>query len=90
MGRSAKTVAIIGAGMAGLAAAIDLAARGVRVVVMERDTAPGGKMREVEVAGRRIDARRIVVYHHQQDEDVPEIQGRELPSQGNELVFRKD
>lgn len=56
MGRSAKTVAVIGAGMAGLAAAIDLAARGVRVVVMERNTAPGGKMREVVVAGRRIDA----------------------------------
>jgi 1-hydroxycarotenoid 3,4-desaturase len=49
-------VAVIGAGMAGLAAAIDLAARGVRVVVMERDVTPGGKMREVEVAGRRIDA----------------------------------
>lgn len=56
MGRSAKTVAVIGAGMAGLAAAIDLAARGVRVVVMERAAGPGGKMREVEVAGRRIDA----------------------------------
>jgi 1-hydroxycarotenoid 3,4-desaturase len=49
-------VAVIGAGMAGLAAAIDLAARGVRVVVMERNAGPGGKMREVEVAGRRIDA----------------------------------
>jgi 1-hydroxycarotenoid 3,4-desaturase len=56
MGRSVKTVVVIGAGMAGLAAAIDLAVRGVRVVVMERDAAPGGKMREVEVAGRRIDA----------------------------------
>jgi len=40
--------------------------------------------------GRRIDARRIVVYHHEQDEAVPEIQGRELPRQGDELVFRKE
>ena len=40
--------------------------------------------------GRRIDARRIVVYHHGPDEAVPEIQGRELPRQGDELVFRKE
>jgi 1-hydroxycarotenoid 3,4-desaturase len=56
VGHGAKTVAVIGAGMAGLAAAVDLAAQGVRVVVLERNAAPGGKMREVEVAGRRIDA----------------------------------
>ena len=41
-------------------------------------------------AGRRIDARRIVVYHHERDESVPGIQGRELPRQGDELVFRKE
>lgn len=41
-------------------------------------------------AGRRIDARRIVVYHHERDESVAEIQGRELPRQGDELVFRKE
>jgi len=40
--------------------------------------------------GRRIDARRIVVYHHAKDEAVPEIQGRELPRQGDELVFRRE
>jgi len=40
--------------------------------------------------GRRVDARRIVVYHHAKDEAVPEIQGRELPRQGDELVFRKE
>jgi len=39
--------------------------------------------------GRRVDARRIVVYHHAKDEAVPEIQGRELPRQGDELKFRK-
>ncbi len=56
MTQGAKVVAVIGAGMAGLAAAIDLAARGARVVVIERAAGPGGKMREVEVAGQRIDA----------------------------------
>ena len=47
-------------------------------------------LRSAAKAGRRIDARRVVVYHHAKDETVPEIQGRELPRQGDELVFRKD
>lgn len=47
-------------------------------------------LRSATKGGRRIDARRVVVYHHAADESVPEIQGRELPRQGDELVFRKD
>ena len=47
-------------------------------------------LRAATKRGRRIDARRVVVYHHEKDESVPEIQGRELPRQGDELVFRKD
>ena len=35
-------VLIIGAGMGGLAAAIDLAARGIEVELFERAPAPGG------------------------------------------------
>ena len=42
--------------MGGLAAAIDLAAAGMEVTVVERAAAPGGKIREVEVAGRMVDA----------------------------------
>lgn len=38
-------VAVIGAGLGGLAAAIRLAARGVAVTVLEREQAPGGKLR---------------------------------------------
>ena len=47
---------VIGAGMGGLAAAIDLARAGFAVTVVERGPGPGGKMREVEVGGARIDA----------------------------------
>ncbi len=49
-------VAVIGAGVGGLVAALGLAARGMDVTVLERAAAPGGKMRQVEVDGRPIDA----------------------------------
>ena len=49
-------VAIVGAGVGGLCAALDLAARGYRVDVIERASAPGGKMRQVWVDGAPIDA----------------------------------
>lgn len=49
-------VAIVGAGLAGLTAAIDLARSGARVVVLERAAAAGGKMRRIEVGGMQIDA----------------------------------
>ena len=42
--------------MAGLTAALDLARQGVRVTVLERTAAPGGKMREVATAGVALDA----------------------------------
>jgi 1-hydroxycarotenoid 3,4-desaturase len=41
--------------MGGLAAAIDLARRGVAVTLLERAAAPGGKMRRVLVGGAGID-----------------------------------
>ena len=57
MTRSGKPrVAIVGAGVGGLAAAIDLARRGHRVTVFEQAAAPGGKLREVAVGDARIDA----------------------------------
>ena len=51
-----ERVVVIGAGVGGLVAALELAAQGVEVAVVERAAAPGGKMREVLVGGRPIDA----------------------------------
>ncbi|MEO0593306.1 MAG: 1-hydroxycarotenoid 3,4-desaturase CrtD [Myxococcota bacterium] len=48
-------VVVVGAGVGGLAAAIDLARAGHRVTLTERFASPGGKMREAHVAGRAID-----------------------------------
>ncbi len=53
---SGRHVIVVGAGMAGLAAAVDLAASGHKVTLLERMDAPGGKLREVNAGGRRIDA----------------------------------
>jgi len=51
----AKRVLIIGAGIAGLSAALLLAARGLDVTVLERQAAPGGKMRLIPIGEARID-----------------------------------
>ena len=53
---AANPVIIVGAGIAGLSAAIALLARGVEVIVLEKESEPGGKMREIDVEGQRIDA----------------------------------
>jgi L-ascorbate metabolism protein UlaG (beta-lactamase superfamily) len=39
----------------------------------------------VEAQGRKIDAAQVVVYHHTTDEDVPHVQGRLVPWQGQVL-----
>ncbi len=51
-----QAVVVIGAGIGGLTAAIALAAKKIPVVVLERHAHPGGKMRQLFVAGQGIDA----------------------------------
>lgn len=49
------SVVVVGAGVGGLACAVDLARRGVRVTVLEREPAVGGKLRTESVAGVDVD-----------------------------------
>ena len=51
-----KRVVVVGAGLAGLATAIRLAAEGVHVTVVERGTRPGGKMGRREIGPYRWDS----------------------------------
>jgi 1-hydroxycarotenoid 3,4-desaturase len=52
----AHRIVVVGAGIGGLAAAVDLASQGAAVTVVERAERAGGKMREVVAGGARIDA----------------------------------
>ncbi|MDH4052104.1 MAG: phytoene desaturase family protein [Rubrivivax sp.] len=49
-------VVVVGAGIGGLVSALLLACRGLQVTLLEAASEPGGKMRQVEVDGARIDA----------------------------------
>jgi len=48
-------VAVVGAGYAGMAAAVTLASRGVPVTVFESGPVPGGRARRVKTEGRDLD-----------------------------------
>jgi squalene-associated FAD-dependent desaturase len=52
---SARRVAVIGAGWAGCAAAVELAGRGVHVTLLESARTLGGRARRVELDGRMLD-----------------------------------
>jgi 1-hydroxycarotenoid 3,4-desaturase len=71
-------VIVVGAGMGGLAAALRLAAAGVRVTLIEHGTHPGGKMREVTVGTARIDSGPTVVTMRPVLEDLFAIAGASL------------
>jgi 1-hydroxycarotenoid 3,4-desaturase len=71
-------VVVIGAGIGGLAAAIDLARAGLEVLVVERRPSPGGKMREAMVAGRAIDSGPTVLTMRRVFEELFESTGSSL------------
>jgi uncharacterized protein with NAD-binding domain and iron-sulfur cluster len=86
-GRTSRTVAVLGGGMAGLAAAHELVERGFDVTVYERN-ALGGKARSIPVPGTAAGGRRPLpgehgfrffpgFYHH-----VPDTM-RRIPFPGN-------
>jgi len=53
---STPRVIVVGAGIGGLVAALDLVGLGLQVTVIEQADHPGGKMREIDIQGRRIDS----------------------------------
>ncbi|MBS0252217.1 MAG: phytoene desaturase [Proteobacteria bacterium] len=50
-----KRVVVVGAGIGGLVSALQLAIGGCEVTVFDKACEPGGKMRTLEVAGRKLD-----------------------------------
>jgi len=71
-------VIVIGAGVGGLAAAIDLAAKGVPVTLIERAETPGGKMRTLSVDGVAVAAGPTVLTLREAFEDLFEGAGAKL------------
>ncbi|MFC3593406.1 1-hydroxycarotenoid 3,4-desaturase CrtD [Novosphingobium piscinae] len=71
-------IAIIGAGIGGLAAAALLAARGCSVTVIEKARHPGGKARQLAVDGAAIDAGPTVFTLRDVFEDIFRECGAEL------------
>jgi phytoene desaturase len=56
MAQKQSKIIVIGSGVAGLAAAIRLAAAGNEVQIIEANSYPGGKLSEFEISGFRFDA----------------------------------
>ena len=73
-----RTVAIVGAGIGGLAAAIRLAARGMRVVIIEQNETVGGKMGQLQRDGFRWDTGPSVITMRHVFEELFATAGREL------------
>ena len=55
IGDNAHRVVVVGAGLAGLSAALHLAGRGRAVTVVERGQHPGGRVGRLDIGGYRLD-----------------------------------
>ncbi len=78
MNRETDKVLIIGAGIGGLSAAVSLATGGYSVTVLEKEEAPGGKMREAVFGDRRIDVGPTVFTMRWVFDELLEAAGRRL------------
>ena len=81
--KSPGEVAIIGAGLAGLAAALHLAGRGRSVTVVEREAVPGGRVGRLDAGGYRIDTGPTVL-------TMPDVIEETLNAVGETLAGRLD
>ena len=71
-------VIVVGAGVGGLSAAIDLAVGGVAVTLFESASVPGGRMREIVVDGQGIDSGPTVFTMRWVFEELFAAAGRDL------------
>ena len=78
MNTSSPRVLVIGAGVGGLACAIDLAASGCAVTVLERAPVAGGKLRTVAVGGLQVDAGPTVLTMRWVFDELFAVAGRRL------------
>ncbi|MFI5481496.1 phytoene desaturase [Streptomyces rubiginosohelvolus] len=74
-------VVVVGAGLAGLAAALHLLGAGRRVTVVERDPAPGGRAGLLESGGFRIDTGPTVL-------TMPDLVGEAFAAVGERMADR--
>ncbi len=51
-----KPIVVIGGGIGGLVSALDLASTGLEVIVLEKEQALGGKIRQIQCAGKGVDS----------------------------------
>ncbi|MBX7433038.1 phytoene desaturase [Mycobacterium sp. Y57] len=77
-GRTDRVV-VVGAGLSGLSAALQLAGRGRAVTVVERGEHPGGRVGRADIAGYRIDTGPTVLTMPDIIDDAFAAVGRSLP-----------
>jgi phytoene desaturase len=83
VGRHADHIVVVGAGLAGLAAALHLAGRGRRVTVVERGAVPGGRVGRADLRGYRLDTGPTVL-------TMPDIIDDTFAAVGEERASRLD
>ncbi|MFI8825723.1 phytoene desaturase family protein [Streptomyces sp. NPDC053431] len=76
-------VVVVGAGLAGLAAALHLSGAGRRVTVVERDAGPGGRAGRLDLGGYRVDTGPTVL-------TMPDVLDEAFRAVGDSLGDRVD